>query len=346
MNKLRRLPASIFILGSVLFSLVSHQTRLDAAPTGLDARNWRGTLRSLVQPQVSLCGGRCTCSYADRIINGQPYTNGQQGFGFCSTSCGSNSCNFRPGVDGCGAILYLGCTDLNCRISTPPVSTLVPVHTSVIIPPITSPPVPTLAPTPIYIPPVQSVCTAPLEWVELEQPRIARVFYLPPYPVLQSQVTSRETVPEVTFSVEVRGGRALLKAKQQETVCPGGGTYPDDCPNSGVRRCRIWTKATYQDQVVQVQAAVQLTGKSRSWIEGDLSSRYLGAHVRQPSHTMAWTGSTMSSLLALPTWDPLDPGHHMAQITATTLGTPISNPQTVFHTHLVEVSLLDTTLAP
>ena len=342
MTKLRRL-ASTLILGSVLLGLVSQHTRLAAASTGLDARDWRGTLRTLVQPQVSLCGGRCTCSYADRIINGQPYTNGQQGFGFCSTTCGTNSCNFRPGVDGCGAILYLGCTDLNCRLSTPPVLTAVPVHTSVILPPITNP---TPVSTPIYIPPVQSACTAPLEWVELEQPRIARVFHLPPYPVLQSQVTSRETVPEVTFSAEVQGGRALLKSKQQETICPGGGIYPDDCPSSGVRRCRIWTKAIYQDPIVQVQAAVQLTGKSRSWIEGDLSSRYLGAYVRQPSHTLAWNGSTMSSLLALPTWDPQDPGHHMAQVTVTTLGTPISNPQTISHTHLVEVSLLDTTLAP
>ena len=117
-------------------------------------------------------------------------------------------------------------------------------------------------------------------------------------------------------------------------------------PTLGSGACRIWTKATYQDPIVQVQAAVQLTGKSQSWIEGDLSSRYLGAYVRQPSHTLAWTGSTMSSLLALPTWDPQDPGHHMAQVTATTLGTSISNPQTISRTHLVEVSLLDTTLAP
>ena len=336
MTDLGRRVAFTILLTSVLLGLLPQLTHLATARLGLDDNGWR---TSLAQRQASLCGGGCTCSYADRIINGQPYTHGAQGFGLCSTSCSTDRCNFRPGVDGCGAILYLGCTDLNCRASTPPARPPVPVHPRVIIPPPANPkPEPTA--------PVPTDCSVPREWVELQQPRIARVFHLPPYPVLQSQVTARETVPEVTFSVDVRGGKALLKVREQETVCPGGGRYPDDCPGSGVKRCRTRTKATYQDPVVRVQATLQLTGKSQSWINGYLASRYLQAYVRQPASTLDWTGSTMSSLIALPTWDPLDPGRHAAQVVATTLGTPISKPQTVSHTHLVDVSLLDTTLAP
>lgn len=334
MTSLGRRVAFAILLTSVLLGLGPQLTHLATARPGLGANGGR---TSLAQRQASLCDGGCTCSYADRIVNGQPYTHGAQGFGLCSTSCGTDRCHFRPGVDGCGAILYLGCTDLNCRASTPPALTPVPVHTRVIIPPLAHPtPEPTVPPD----------CSAPREWVELQPPRIARVFHLPPYPVLQAQVTARETVPEVTFSVNVRGGKALLKIRRQETVCPGGGRYPDDCPGSGVKRCRTRTQATYPDPVVHVQTALQLTGQSQSWINGYLASRYPRAHVRQPTSRLDWTGSTMSGLIALPTWDPRDPGRYVAQVTATTSGTPISAPQTVSHVHLVDVSLLDTTLVP
>ena len=220
--------------------------------------------------------------------------------------------------------------------------TAVPTHTTVVIPPIVSPTArPTVEPT------IEgSVCTAPLEWVELQPPRIDQVFHVPPFPVLQSQVTPRETVPAVTFSVDVQGGLALLKSKQEETVCPHAGSYPADCPDSGVKRCRIQTEATYQDPVIQVQTEMQLTSRSQNWIREYLASRYWQAIVRQPVSSLIWNGNTMSSLIVFPAWDPQDPGHYTVLATVTTSGTPISEPQTVTHTHLVDVSLLDTTLAP
>ncbi len=342
MTELRRRVSFVFLWTSILLGFSSQLTHLAAAWTGPDAVGWRTTLRSWVLRQVSLCSGRCTCSYADRIVNGQPYTDGAHGFRLCSTACGPDRCHFRPGVDGCGAILYLGCTDLDCRPGTSPALTPVPVPTRVVIPPVASPvPEPT-----VPVPTPGPDCTPPQEWVELQRPHIARVFHVPPYPVLQSQVTARETVPAVTFSVEVQGGQARLKTRGQETVCPDGGRYPDDCPNSGIQRCRTRTQATYPDPVVHVQTALQLTGQSQNWISGYLASRYPRAHVRQPTSRLDWAGSTMSGLIALPTWDPRDPGRYVAQVTATTSGTPISAPQTVSHVHLVDVSLLDTTLVP
>ncbi len=317
-------------LTSVLLELSPRLTR----QSGPDADDRPTSWRAVVQRQVGLCGSRCTCSYADRIINGQPYTDGEPGFGLCSTACSTDSCDFRPGVDGCGAILYLGCTDLDCRTSPPPVLTPMPGLVD-----------PTPAPT-VQPLPAESDCSPPREWVELQHPRIARVFHRPPYPVLQSQVTPRETVPEVTFFVDVRGGKALRKVRRPETVCPGGGSYPDDCPDAGIKRCRTSTQAVYLDPVMQVQAMLQLTSESQSWINGYLASRYLRAHVRRPVGDLQWTGSAMSRLVVLPPWDPRDPGRHTVRITATTAGTPISAPQSVSYTHPVDVSLRDTTLAP
>lgn len=321
-------------LTSVLLELSPRLTR----QSGLNGDDRPTSLRAVVQRQISLCGSRCTCSYADRIINGQPYTDGEQGFGLCSTACSTDGCDFRPGVDGCGAILYLGCTDLDCRTSPPPVLPPMPGHTPPIV---DSTPVPTVQP-----PPEKSDCSPPREWVELQHPRIARGFHWPPYPVLQSQVPPWETVPEVTFAVDVRGGKALRKVRRPETVCRGGGSYPDDCPDSGITRCRTRTQAVYPDPVVQVQATLQLTAESQSWINGYLASRYLRAHVRRPADNLQWTGSAMSRLVVLPPWDPQDPGRHTVRITATTAGTPISEPQSVSYLHPVDVSLRDTTLAP
>lgn len=342
MNDVRIRLALALCLTGILLGLSPLLANASRIRTALKARDWSETRHLLAQPQISLCGSSCRCSYADRIINGQPYTAGQPGYRLCTTSCGASSCNFRPGVDGCGAILYLGCSDLNCRNSTPLVVTPVPIHTGVVIQPTV---LPTARPT-VPQPTVESICTAPLEWVELQQPRISQVFHVPPYPILQSQVTPRETVPEVIFSVDVRGGMALLKAKEQETVCPNGGSYPDDCPGSGISRCRIRTKATYKDPAVHVQTDLQLANRSRNWITGYLASRYFQADVRRPFSSFVWNGSSMSKLVVFPAWDPQDPGHYTALVTATTSGTPISEPQTVTFTHLVDVSLLDTTLAP
>ncbi len=337
MTDLRRRVAFVFLLTSVLLGVSPRLLNLLAIRPNLDASDGQ----SYVQRQVALCDGGCTCSYADRIINGQPYVHGERGFRLCSTSCGVDNCNFRPGVDGCGAILYLGCTDLDCRIDTSPVLTPVPIHPRVVIPPIVYP---TSAPTPVS--PAPSNCETPHEWVELQPPRIVQVFHLPPYPVLQSQVSARETVPQVTFSVEVRGGKALRKVRQQTTVCRNGGRYPADCPDTGVRRCRTLIQATYPDPVVRVEATLQLTGQSQSWINGYLASRYPRAHVRQPTSGLQWTGSAMARRIVLPSWDPRDPGHHTVQVVVTTAGTPISAPQTVSRVHRVDVSLRDTTLTP
>lgn len=281
---------------------------------------------------VGLCAGQCSCSYCDRIVNGQCYVGGRRGYRNCTTACGAARCRFRPGQDGCGPILYLGCSDADCRgAAPPPVPAPPPQRPGVALPP--------------PVPPVGSDCAAQ-EWVELQAPRIGAVAHQPPHPVLQAQ-TAPAMDARVNFFLTVRGGRALLKGRQRDRRCRGRGDYPDDCPDDYVTQCRTFVKAAYDDPVAQVQLDAQLTAQSRRWIQDALRARYPRAGVRQAAYSLpAWTGRAMAPEVSFLAWRPRDPGRYQVVATATTHGTPVSAPQTAQARHAVTVSLRDTTLVP
>lgn len=299
----------------------------------------------LVSPfRPTLCAATCTCSYADLLINGQPYTNGKRGHSFCTSSCGARNCEFRPNSNGCGPVLYLGCTDLDCRSDSPPPARPLPVHTSVPVPP-QNPPDP-VAPPPAGPPSLSdTACTAPLRWLELQPPVIRDVYHHPPFPVLPSQVTSRETVDDLVITLYLVGGRVRVKVKEEVKECPQGGRPPADCPDDVVTRCRVRIQAEHADPVVAVEAQVNLSSAAQSWIRGSLARRYTGASVRRGAQILRWSGSQQSGFAELPSWTPLDPGRYQAEVTVTTAGTPVSEPQSAVRTHSVTVSLRDTTLA-
>lgn len=297
-----------------------------------DAAARRGQSLFWPRPAAGFCAGRCSCSYCDRIVNGQCYVDGRRGYRNCTTACGATRCHFRPGRDGCGPILYLGCSDADCRGSTPPPAPpMPPQRPGVALPP--------------PVPPVGPTC-ATQEWVELQAPRIVAVAHQPPYPVLQAQ-TAQALDARVNFFLTVRGGQARLKARQRDRRCRGSGDYPDDCPDDYVTRCRTLTKAAYEDPVAQVQLDAQLTAQSRRWIQDALRARYPRAGVRQAAYSLpAWTGRAMAPEVSFLAWRPRDPGRYQVVATATTHGTPISEPQTAQAQHAVTVSLRDTMLVP
>lgn len=285
------------------------------------------------------CTSTCRCSYCDQIINGRCYTRNREGYRNCTASCGTRKCNFRPHADGCGAILYLGCTDGDCQ-GVPTVQPAPTRHPEVIIPP--------PRPTSTGVPPATPGpgCEEPLEWVELQPPVIDTILHQPPHPVLQSQIFEAGFDADVDFFLTVQGGKARKYARKEVRECPGGGTYPDDCPGRGRTRCKTVLKAAYRDPVTEVQMDLILTEEAQVWISR-LSPRYLQAHVRQAAHSAGiWRGSTMSDTVVLPDWQPRDPGTYEGTATVTTQGTPISDPQTVQQVHRIAVSLRNTTLAP
>ena len=328
------------------------------AIAGLGFRPWlfeRPLPGSAILPELhflgrqagSFCAGTCSCSYCDQVINGRCYTNGSPGYGLCSTGCGADSCNFRPNVDGCGPILYLGCDDDGCRGTPLPIPSPTKDRTVVIGPPRTPTPRPTPAPTPTPAPPglAPSVCRPPLEWTVLVPPRITAVTHSPPFPVLQSQEFGQGIDHTVFFHIGVRGGRALLHAKRDKRVCRTAGSYPADCPNDWTTVCETYLKATYNDPVVAVATNLKLSAASRTWITGYLESRYPKASVRQPASSGGdWTGSTMGGTVDLSGWQPGDPGVHEGTARLRTKGTAVSSPQSAQRVHTVKVHLRDTTL--
>lgn len=305
---------------------------------------------------VGLCAGSCRCSYCDQVINGRCYTNGRRGYGFCTAGCGTNSCNFRPNVDGCGPILYLGCDNDDCRGAPRPVPSPTKDRIITIGPPRTPtpPPLPTPTPgaTPVPLPtpippePTPSACRPPWEWTVMVPPQITAVTHSPPFPVLQTQEFGQGVDHTVFFHVDVRGGRALVYAKREKRVCRVAGKYPRDCPNDWTEICETYLKASYDDPVSEVSTNLKLSAASRTWITGYLQSRYPKATVRQPTSLGgAWAGSTMSGAVDLSGWQPKDPGRHEGTARLLTKGTAVSPPQSVQLTHSVEVHLRDTTLS-
>ena len=299
----------------------------------------------------SLCAGDCTCSYCDQVINGRCYTNGQRGYGLCTTSCDTDNCNFRPNIDGCGPILYLGCDDDDCRGTPLPVPSPTKDRIIIIGPSGTPTPQPTPAPTPAPTPtpvspdPGPSVCQPPLEWTVMVPPQITAVTHSPPFPVLQTQEFGEGVDHTVFFHVDVGGGRALVHAKREKRVCRTAGNYPQDCPDDWTAVCETYLKAAYDDPVAEVSTNLQLSAASRVWITGYLESRYPKASVRQPTSSGGnWTGSTMGGAVDLSGWQPKDPGVHEGTARLLTKGTAVSPPQSVQLAHSVEVHLRDTTL--
>ena len=293
----------------------------------------------------TLCGGRCTCTYCDQLINGRCYTHGHLGPGSCSAACGTNRCRFQPNQDGCGPIQYLGCDDDPCTGSPPALPR--PTSTPPPIPPGMGPtPTPALPRTPTPVPTAVPAPACTRTWVVLRPPTVEAVRHEPPFPVLQAQEFA---TPDhgVTFHVTVKGGKAIQYAQREVRECRASGSYPQDCPNDWTTVCEIYVQAQYNDPVTQVTLALDLQAASQSWIATYLESRYPRARVRQSHHDPGhWQGSTMSASLTFPDWYPRDPGVYAGIVTADTGGTPISPPQTVTRNHAVTVSLRDTTLAP
>lgn len=299
-----------------------------------DAAAERGRRLFWPRAAVGLCAGRCSCSYCDRIINGQCYVGGRRGYRTCAAACGAARCRFRPGRDGCGPILYLGCSDADCRGPAPP-SAPPPQRPDVTLPP----PAPPASPS-------APACDETQEWVELQAPRIVAVAHQPPHPVLQAQVAQAMDA-RVNFFLTVRGGQARLKSRQRDRRCRGRGAYPADCPDAYVTQCRTLIKAAYDDPIAQVQLDARLAAQSRRWIQDALRARYPHAGVRQAAYRLpAWTGRAMAPEVAFLAWRPRDPGRYQVVATATTHGTPVSAPQTAQARHAVTVSLRDTTLRP
>lgn len=328
------------------------------AVAGLGFRPWlfdRSLPGSAVIPALnllpgkagSLCAGTCSCSYCDQVINGRCYTNGRQGYGLCSTGCGTDSCNFRPNVDGCGPILYLGCDDDDCRGTPLPIPSPTKDRIIIIGPPKTPTPAPAPTATPTVAAPVPGpgVCQPPLEWTVLVPPQITAVTHSPPYPVLQSQEFGQGIDHTVYFHIGVKGGRALLHAKREKRVCRTSGSYPQDCPNDWQTVCETYLKAAYNDPVAEVSTSLKLSGASQTWITGYLESRYPKASIQQPTSSGgSWTGSTMGGTVDLDGWQPKDPGVHEGTAELLTQGTAISSPQSAQRAHSVKVHLRDTTL--
>ena len=304
---------------------------------------------NLLRPEAgTLCAGDCTCSYCDQVINGRCYTNGRRGYGLCTTGCDTDSCNFRPNVDGCGPILYLGCDDDDCRGTPLPVPSPTKDRIIIIGPLKTPTPQPTPRPTPAPTATPgsgPSVCQPPLEVDGDGAPANHRghAFTAVPGPANAGVRT---------------GGRPHRVLSCQ---CQGRpGPRPCQAGETGLPRCRQLPPGLSR----------RLDGRLRNLPEGHLQrpgrgSLHQPATVRglprldhrlpaiplpkgdrrQPTSSGGtWTGSTMGSAVDLSGWQPKDPGVHEGTARLLTQGTAVSPPQSVQLAHSVEVHLRDTTL--
>ncbi len=278
-------------------------------------------------------GGICQCAYCDQIVqpgnvcivNGHASApigcvgscNGCAGGCLCSSGkCADGkpyACSGCPGLGGCGAEVAW-CRGVDCCGSCPNCKK-------------TPTPAPTATPTP---PPG---CRG--EWVVLRKPG-ADWKYAPPYPVVVGQ---DESARGFDVLVDTHGGWAEKRARRPAKHC-------DDATCARWHWvCRVRTLAHYDDPIVRILMSMDLSQKSRAWIEGELASRYPGAHVQEklPWERTLWTGRAMSVETGIRRYPAQDPGDHEGEITVETAGTPLNSPQEYVIRYRVPVYLKDAT---
>ena len=268
--------------------------------------------------------GRDSCS-SGVLAAGTWYHNGyfslHWDFGGCHwDEGGAYVCNFTGSWDGPSSEGWNFAEDMGMcptgtpRHPSPPTAT--PVHHG---------------PTPT--PPPPSSCRG--DWVVLRKPG-ADWRYAPPYPVVVGQ---DESARGLDVLVDAHGGWAEKRARRPARHC-------DDASCTHWHWvCRVRTLAHYDDPIVKIAMGMDLSEASRAWIEGELASRYPGAHVQEklPWERTLWTGRAMSVETGIRRYPAQDPGDHEGDITVETAGTPLSGPQEYVIHYDVPVYLRDAT---
>lgn len=301
-----------------------------------------------VAPAPTRCEGVCQCWYCPRFVYGDPDGDGDSEFSCespcdhgCVGSCTDNDCSQVPGQGGCGPVC--DCRDSDCAAAPVPPEDE-PVVTPTPTPPSTCPPLGEVR-----------------ERVNLIQPRIEEVTYLPPQPVVVGQDPNRQGF---RMHIIATGGRYEFTRQELEQWCgpesagQSQGRYPAAC---GVDaqwhwECPVRCIECYDDPFAVMQVRMRLADPSVDWIQRQLAARYPGARPKE-GLPRTWQLTEIDGQMAIDRWwryapgqpdvlsqGPVDPGIHGGKIVAWTRGTPKSDPQLVERAFEVPVYLMDTTI--
>ncbi len=211
-----------------------------------------------------------------------------------------------------------------------PRPTSTPRPTATPRPTVTPRPTDTPAPTPTPAP----GCTT-TEWTEVHKPYAAYVRY-PQYPIVNGQDPEHVGF-RLKLTVHAGYAERIRRRPVRHCDSPGCVQWHWVCIEGPV--------AFYSDPVKSVDLGMRLADSSVAWINGELASRYYGAHQRDgfPNVFHLYSGPGLTWWRYTFRYHPTDPGTYGGRIILETKGTPLSGPQHVSVPFSVPVYLKEAT---